>query len=59
VGSPQLARQYQRRGFIAGRTQKKILIQLCIQGEEMKGGKNSAALMLAHIISIAPEMGCL
>jgi hypothetical protein len=36
---------------------KKILIQLFMKGEEMKGEKNSAALMLAHLISIASEMG--
>ena len=36
---------------------KKILIQLFMKGEEMKGEKKSAALMLAHLISIAPEMG--
>jgi hypothetical protein len=28
-----------------------------MKGEEMKGEKKSAALMLAHLISIAPEMG--
>jgi hypothetical protein len=37
--------------------QKKIPIQLFMKGEEMKGEKKSAALMLAHLISIAPEMG--
>jgi hypothetical protein len=57
VGSPQQARPYQRRGVVAGRTHKKILIQLFRKGEEMKGEKMSAALMLAHLISIAPEMG--
>jgi hypothetical protein len=36
----------------------KILIQLFMKDEEMKGVKKSAALMLAHLISIAPEMGC-
>jgi hypothetical protein len=29
-----------------------------MKGEEMKGEKKSAALMLAHLISIAREMGC-
>jgi hypothetical protein len=29
-----------------------------MKGEEMKGEKKSAALMLAHLIGIAPEMGC-
>jgi hypothetical protein len=29
-----------------------------MKGEEMKGGKKPAALMLAHLISIAPEMEC-
>jgi len=28
-----------------------------MKGEEMKGEKKSAALMLAHLISIAPERG--
>ena len=28
-----------------------------MKGEEIKGEKKSAALMLAHLISIAPEMG--
>jgi hypothetical protein len=28
-----------------------------MKGEEMKGEKMPAALMLAHLISIAPEMG--
>jgi hypothetical protein len=37
---------------------KKILIQLFMKGEEMKGEEKSAALMLARPISIAPEMGC-
>jgi hypothetical protein len=36
----------------------KILIQIFMKGEEMKGGEKPAALMLAHLISIAPEMGC-
>jgi hypothetical protein len=30
---------------------KKILIQLFMKGEEMKGEKKPAALMLAHLIS--------
>jgi hypothetical protein len=30
---------------------KTILIRLLMKGEEMKGEKNSAALMLAHLIS--------
>ena len=37
---------------------KKILNQLFLRGEEMKGEKNSASLMLAHLISNVPEMGC-
>jgi hypothetical protein len=35
--------------------QKKILIQLFMKGEEIKSEKKSAALMLAHLMSIAPE----
>ena len=37
---------------------KKILIQLFMKGEEMKGENKSAALMLAHYISMALEMVC-
>jgi hypothetical protein len=37
---------------------KKILIQLFMKGEETKGEKRSAALMLAHLISIAHATIC-
>jgi hypothetical protein len=36
----------------------KILIQLFMKGEEMKGEKKPAVLMLAHLIGIAPEIEC-
>jgi hypothetical protein len=53
VGSPQQARPYRRCGVVAGRT-KKNPYQTFMKREEMKGEKNSAALMLADLISIAP-----
>ena len=37
---------------------KKILIQLFMKGEEMKGEKKSASLMLAHLISIPFQVRC-
>jgi hypothetical protein len=57
VGSPQQARPYQRRGVVAGRTQKNPYPAFN-EGEEMKGENKSAALMLAHHISMAHEMVC-
>ena len=54
MGLPQQARPYKR----LLDEHKKILIQLFMKGEEMKGEKKFAALMLAHLINIAPEMGC-
>jgi hypothetical protein len=37
---------------------KKILIQLFMKGEEMKGEKKSASLMLAHLISTPFQVRC-
>jgi hypothetical protein len=38
--------------------QKKNLIELIMKGEEMKGEKKSAALMLAHLISTSFQVRC-
>jgi hypothetical protein len=58
VGSPQQARPYTKGvEFLLGEY-KKILIQLFMKGEEMKGEKKSAALMLAHLISTLFQVRC-